>query len=77
MQNDNDEAIGERWVPADGGPEPTPEEERVADKAAEDVDLEKVAEHEREMLELGANVRGEGQIEPDEPNDTTKQRSTP
>jgi hypothetical protein len=68
---------GEKWVPADAGPEPTPEEERAAEKAAVDVDLDQVAEHEREMLELGANVRGEGQIEPDQPQDGTKQRSTP
>jgi hypothetical protein len=68
---------GEKWVPADAGPEPTPEEERAAEKAAVDVDLDKVAEHEREMLELGANVRGEGQIEPHQPQDGTKQRSTP
>ena len=27
-------------------------------------DLAKVSEHEREMLEKGANVQGEGQIEP-------------
>jgi hypothetical protein len=77
MQRDSDKATDEKWVPASGGPEPTPEEERAAEGAARIVDLEKVAEHEREMLALGANVRGEGQIEPDQPKDITNERSTP
>ena len=44
---------------------PTAAEEEAAQQAAHDVDLDKVAEHEREMAERGANVRGEGQIEPE------------
>ncbi len=43
---------------------PTADEERAAERAAADVDVAAVAEHEQEMAELGANVRGEGQIEP-------------
>jgi len=44
------------------GPEPTPQEERAAERSADDVDLEKVGEHYEEMNEKGANVEGEGQI---------------
>ncbi len=49
---------------ADSGRGPTPEEEAAADRSADDVDLDRVGDHEREMLETGANVRGEGQIDP-------------
>jgi hypothetical protein len=45
--------------------EPTEEEERAAEQAAKNVDLDKVAEHYEEMAERGANVAGEGQIEPE------------
>ncbi|HVB04946.1 MAG TPA: hypothetical protein VNF07_01680 [Acidimicrobiales bacterium] len=41
---------------------PTPEEEELADEAG-GVD-EDVAAHEKEMLERGANVKGEGAISP-------------
>jgi len=41
---------------------PTPEEERQAEEAAADVDVEQVAEHYEEMTEKGANAKGEGQI---------------
>lgn len=44
---------------ADRGP--TPEEERLADESAGSVDPE-VGEHYREMNEIGAEVRGEGEI---------------
>ncbi len=40
----------------------TPEEERLADEAAQTIDLDAVAVHEREMDELGAAVKGEGEI---------------
>lgn len=43
---------------------PTPDEERAAERAADRVDVDAVAEHYEEMTELGANVRGEGEIEP-------------
>ncbi len=55
----------ERFPPAAADRMPTVEEERAADRAAEDVDLEQVASHYEEMAEIGADVRGEGQIEPD------------
>ncbi len=44
--------------------EPTPEEEAAADRSADEVDVEDVAEHADDMYERGANVKGEGQIEP-------------
>ena len=42
----------------------TPEEERLADEARDRFagDAADVAEHEREMDELGANEKGEGRI---------------
>lgn len=43
---------------------PTAEESAAAERAADHVDLERVAAHEREMAERGAHVRGEGAIEP-------------
>jgi hypothetical protein len=49
--------------PAEADRPPTPEEERAAERAAKGVDVAKVAEHEEEMLERGAHVKGEGQIE--------------
>jgi hypothetical protein len=45
---------------ADRGP--TEEEERLADEAAATIDEAEVAKHEREMDELGADVKGEGEI---------------
>lgn len=44
---------------------PTPEEERLAEQAASDVTPD-VGEHFQEMAEIGADVRGEGQIVPSE-----------
>ena len=41
--------------------EPTPEEERAAERNQLDPD---VARHNKEANERGANVQGEGQIEP-------------
>ncbi len=43
---------------------PTPGEEAVAERVAADVPDE-IAENYEEMMERGANVRGEGQIEPE------------
>ena len=41
---------------------PTPEEEAAAERAADDVDLERVATHEQEMMERGAHQKGEGSV---------------
>jgi hypothetical protein len=45
---------------------PTEAEEQAAERAAKDVDVAKVGENYEEMLEVGADVQGEGQIEPDQ-----------
>ena len=42
---------------------PTPEEERAAEEAAEDVPGS-VGEHYEEMIDIGANVKGEGEVAP-------------
>ncbi len=47
--------------PADGGPEPTPEEEEAAERAAP-AD-EHVAESYEDQLERSADLEGEGRIE--------------
>jgi hypothetical protein len=48
------------------GREPTADEEEAADAAAESLEesgeLKEVAERHSEMRELGANVKGEGQL---------------
>lgn len=42
---------------------PTPEEDAEAEEAlADDTERKKVAEHYEEMAELGADVKGEGEI---------------
>lgn len=55
----------EQFTPAQADRMPTPDEERAAERAADDVDLDQVGEHYEEMAEKGANVRGEGEIEPE------------
>lgn len=44
---------------------PTEREEQAAERAAEEVDVDRVADHYEDAAETGANVQGEGQIEPD------------
>ena len=43
---------------------PTKEEEAAAEAIAPDIDLESVAEAYERQNKVGANVKGEGQIEP-------------
>jgi hypothetical protein len=43
---------------------PTPDEERAAERSAERVDVDDVAEHAEEANRTGADVKGEGEIEP-------------
>lgn len=54
----------EKWTDAKADRQPTTDEEKAADKAAKDVDVDAVAKHAEEMNEIGAEVKGEGQIEP-------------
>jgi hypothetical protein len=49
----------EAMMPADAGPEPTPEEAEAAER--NDVDPD-VARAEKEATERGANAKGEGRI---------------
>jgi hypothetical protein len=46
------------------GPVPTAEEEAAAERSADDVDLDRVDQHYRDMNEKGAHVQGEGDIDP-------------
>ncbi len=55
----------DQTVAAKADREPTRTEELAAESSAKTVDLAKVAAHEKEMAELGANIHGEGQIESD------------
>ena len=61
FNTDSDQQAEEFTTPS-AGPEPTPEEEAAADRSRGDVDLDKVDEHYSEMLEKGANLKGEGEI---------------
>ena len=54
----------EEFPSAEADREPTPEEETSAEKAARHVDLESVGKEYEHMNEVGAEVRGEGEIEP-------------
>ncbi len=54
----------ETMSPAHADRPPTEAEEAAAERAAETVDLDRVAEHMEAAIETGANVRGEGEIEP-------------
>ncbi len=50
----------------DAGPQPTDREEHAADRFLADqdpADAERVAEHYEEMRKIGADVKGEGEIE--------------
>lgn len=55
----------EEFIDAQPDRAPTPAEETAAERAARDVDVDAVGERYKEMMERGANVAGEGQIEPD------------
>ena len=56
---------GERMTEPRPDRPPTPDEEAAAGRARGNVDVRGVAEHYEEMTDLGAHVRGEGQIESD------------
>lgn len=47
---------------------PTPEEEAAAERAAGQVDIDRVAEHAEQAAKTGAGVQGEGEIEPPAPD---------
>jgi hypothetical protein len=53
----------EDFSPARPDRAPTPDEEVAAEAAARDVDIDAVGDQFEHMAELGAEVRGEGEIE--------------
>ncbi len=55
---------GERFTTPAADRPPTDDEAAAAERAAKDVDLDRVSAEYEEMAERGANVQGEGQIEP-------------
>ena len=71
MSNNNDgqtpvdsASKGEEFAEAKPDRPPTRDEETAAERAAADVDVATVGKHYEEMMEVGANVEGEGQVEP-------------
>lgn len=57
-----DDQQAEKFTEPSGGPTPTPDEEKAAEGSADEVDLDHVEEHYRDMTEKGRDVRGEGEL---------------
>lgn len=55
---------GESFTEPTADRPPTAAEEEAAERAAADVDVDEVATHYDEAMETGADVEGEGEIEP-------------
>jgi hypothetical protein len=51
-------------VPPHADRPPTAEEEAAAERSGKNIDLDEVAGHFEDAAKLGADVRGEGEIEP-------------
>ena len=64
FNTDSGDQMAEEFTEPSAGPVPTQDELDAADRSAGDVDLGKVGTHYREMNSLGANVEGEGDIDP-------------
>lgn len=62
FDTDTNSERADEFTEPSAGPPPTPEEERAAERSADDVDLDQVEKHYQEMNEKGANVEGEGQV---------------
>lgn len=62
FNTDTSNQQADEFTEPSAGPTPTPDEDRAADRSADDVDLDKVDEHYQEMNEKGANAEGEGRI---------------
>lgn len=62
ITTDTDGQEAEKFTEPSGGPTPTPAEEQAAERSADDVDLDHVEEHYRDMTEKGRDVRGEGEV---------------
>jgi len=61
---DTSNQMADEFTEPSAGPVPTQDELDAAGRSADDVDLRIVATHSREMNSLGANVEGEGDIDP-------------
>lgn len=55
---------GESFTEPTADRPPTAAEEEAAERAADDVDVDEVATHYEQAMETGADVEGEGEIEP-------------
>ncbi|MEZ5215471.1 MAG: hypothetical protein R2705_19600 [Ilumatobacteraceae bacterium] len=62
FNTDTSKQKAEEFTEPSAGPVPTAEEAAAAEHAAKDVDLESVESHYEEMIEKGANQKGEGKI---------------
>ncbi len=62
FNTDTDNQRADEFTEPSAGPVPTDEEERAAERSADDVDLDEVDEHYQEMNEKGADAKGEGSI---------------
>lgn len=54
----------EEFIAPEADRAPTAEEERAADEAAHEVDVERVGEYFQDMAATGASVKGEGALLP-------------
>ncbi|HSJ90831.1 MAG TPA: hypothetical protein VK917_02110 [Ilumatobacter sp.] len=62
--NEPTDARRESFTEPDADRPPTEAEEAAAERAAERVDVDQVAEHFEDAMKTGAKVKGEGEIEP-------------
>ncbi len=60
FNTDTSKQEAEKFTESSAGPVPTDAEEAAAERAKDDVDLDKVADHYDDMTEKGKNVEGEG-----------------
>lgn len=56
---------GDRFTTASADRPPTRDEAEAAERGKDGVDVDEVGEHFEEMNEIGANVKGEGEITPE------------
>jgi len=64
FNTDTTDQMADEFTEPSAGPVPTRDELDAADRSADDVDIPKVAAHYSEMNDLGAQVEGEGDIDP-------------
>ena len=62
FNTDTSNQRADEFTEPSAGPVPTPDEERAADRSKDDVDLDQVDEHYKDMNAKGADATGEGRI---------------